>query len=453
MMINLDDGAAALDSFIRTHIGGLDIPSRIAALVKYAMGLGLEITEKTALGIGKRLAPEAVEGTRQAIQDALLHSRFEGRDVFDALGKTFFEERSIEAYVVDDTGFAKNGELSVGVKRQYSGTLGKVGNCQVAVSLHAVSEDATGVIGAQLYLPEDWAEDERRRKKARVPKEIAFQTKPEIALGLIRRSLDNGGPKRPVVVDAGYGDSRAFRDALEQLGLEYSAAVSSQTTVWLPEANPSVPKKDGPGRPTTRYVDENGSQPVWVAKLATDLLDNEAFEEVVWRAGYPELSGSFTAVRIRSAEGRTQGTPPSEPMWLLIERDEKQKTGFKYYFLNHKESTRLDELVQVTKQRWHVEYDYREMKQHLGLDSYEGRSWGGFHRHFAMVALMHAFVGLHREAFSPSRNTLAIPPKPNGEQRVGQRLGRDGPQPLVLSLAAATAQLAGLPESPTTVDH
>jgi len=444
-MINLDTAADVLESFLRKHLVGLDRPGRVSALVKYAMGLGLEITEKTALGIGKRLAPHSIEGTRQAIQDALLHSRFEGSAVFEALARTFTEQETVEAYVVDDTGFAKNGELSVGVKRQYSGTLGKVGNCQVAVSVHAVSDRATGIVGAQLYLPKDWSEDALRRKRARVPASIAFKTKPEIALDLIRGVLANGAPRKPVIADAGYGDSRDFRDALEEMDIEYSAAVSSQTKVWPPDAKPVVPKIDGRGRPPTFYKDPTGIQPIFVAELATKMWDRGDFKKVVWRPGYPELSGEFAAVRVRSAERTTKGLPPSGTIDLLLERDPKQKTRFKYYILKLDNEVELKVLVQITKQRWKVEYDYREMKQHLGLDSYEGRSWGGFHRHFAMVSLMHAFVGLHRESFSPSgRSTIN-----HFSQGIYSKHPTTAPGPNTFG----TTQLARLPQSFTPSHH
>jgi SRSO17 transposase len=390
-----------LDGFLSSHLDGLENDERVEALAWYCQGLGFEVEAKTALGLAGALRPESVQATRQRMQRALQLGRFSHMAVFERLQQTVFESGCMQGYCIDDTGIAKKGAFSVGVHRQYSGTLGKIGNCQVIVSLHGVSDTFGACLGLQLYLPESWCEDKERREQACVPADITFQRKWEIALGLLDAARSNGGPTLPVVADAGYGDCREFRDGLRQRGLKYVVGVSSQTTVWRAETMVEVPsRRQGAGRPPTRARAVDG-EPVLIEVLANELLAGGAFKYLSWRTGTKgPLGGQFAALRVRSAEKRTKGVPPGEEEWLLIERE---ITGeFKYYLSSLSARSTLTSLVRLAKMRWHVERDYQDMKQELGFDRYEGRSWGGLHRHLAMVALMHAFIALHLEDFSPS---------------------------------------------------
>lgn len=390
-----------LDDFLSSHLGGLENNERVEALAWYCQGLGFEVEAKTALGLAGAMRPESVQATRQRMQRALQLGRFDHAQVFERLQQTVFESGRMQAYCIDDTGIAKKGDLSVGVQRQYSGTLGKIGNCQVIVSLHGVSDSFGACLGLRLYVPESWCDDPQRREQAKVPREVSFQRKWEIALGLLDAARGNGGPALPVLADAGYGDSREFREGLRERGLKYVVGVSSQTTVWRPETRVTVPQRKGPGRPPTRAEALDGSEPVLIEVLAKELLAAGAFKRVCWRIGTKgPLDAEFAAIRIRSAEKRTKGMPPGEEEWLLVERE---STGeCKYYLSSLSARSTLTSLVRLAKMRWHVERDYQDMKQELGFDRYEGRSWGGLHRHLAMVALMHAFIALHLEDFSPS---------------------------------------------------
>ncbi len=254
-----------------------------------------------------------------------------------------------------------------------------------------------------MYLPKSWAVDEERRAVAKIPKALPFQTKPEIALQMLQDALERGAPKRPVLADAAYGDDRSFRESIRAMGLHYVVGISSNTTVWPPGSMPRQPMLTGRrGRPRTRDRDNAGLSPIRVGILAEQLWQQGRFRSLTWRKGTKgNLQGSFCAVRIRSAERRTKGSRPSEPLWLLLQRDSSQKTGFRYALSSLKKSTSLKKLVFTAKLRWRIERDYQDMKQHLGFDQYEGRQWGGFHRHLAMVALVHAFLALYREDFSP----------------------------------------------------
>lgn len=390
-----------LDDFLTSHLAGLENDERVEALAWYCQGLGFETEAKTALGLAGAMMPDSIQATRQRMQRALQLGRFDHGQVFERLQQTVFESGRMQAYCIDDTGIAKKGDVSVGVHRQYSGTLGKVGNCQVIVSLHGVSDSFGACLGLQLYLPESWCDDALRREHAKVPKGISFQRKWEIALGLLDAARAGGGPTLPVVADAGYGDSRDFREGLRARGLKYVVGVSSQTSVWWPETTLVVPRRHGPGRPHTRAVALEGGKPVLIEVLANEMLAAGEFKRICWRMGTKgPLDGEFAALRVRSAEKRTKGMPPGDEEWLIVERE---KTGeFKYYLSSLSERSTLTSLVRLAKMRWHVERDYQDMKQELGFDRYEGRSWGGLHRHLAMVALMHAFIALHMEDFSPS---------------------------------------------------
>jgi SRSO17 transposase len=393
----------SLDDFLTSHLEGLENRQRIEALAWYCQGLGFEVEAKTALGLAAAMAPESVQATRQRMQRAIQRGRFDHHEVFERLQETIFESGRMQAYCIDDTGIAKKGGHSVGVHRQYSGTLGKVGNCQVIVSLHGVSDTFGACLGLELYLPESWCGDDHRREQAKVPADLSFRRKWEIALELLDAARDNGGPTLPVLADAGYGDARDFRDGLRARGLKYVVGISSQTSVWRAGTKVEVPRKAkgrrGPHPSRAQAVD--GSAPVMVDVLATELWHAQRQKTICWRMGTKgPLEGAFAAVRVRSAEKRTKQMPPGDEEWLIIERE--SSGDFKYYLSSMSPRSALRSLIRLAKMRWHVERDYQDMKQELGFDRYEGRSWGGLHRHLAMVALMHAFIALHVEDFSPS---------------------------------------------------
>lgn len=392
----------SLDDYLTSHLEGLENDQRVEALAWYCQGLGFEVEAKTALGLAGAMNPDGVQATRQRMQRALQQGRFSHDEVFSRLQETVFESGRVQAYCIDDTGIAKKGDHSVGVQRQYCGTLGKVGNCQVIVSLHGISDSFGACLGLQLYLPESWCSDRERRATASVPAEVVFKRKWETALDLLDAARENGGPALPVLADAGYGDSRDFREGLKSRGLKYIVGISSQTSVWRPGTQVEVPKRRRRGRPPTRAKAVDDTEPVLVDVLAKELEEAGKFERLCWRMGTKgPLEADFAAVRVRSAERRTKRQlPPGDEEWLIIERE---KNGdFKYYLSSMSPRSNLKSLVRLGKMRWHIERDYQDMKQELGFDRYEGRTWGGLHKHLAMVALMHAFVALHMEDFSPS---------------------------------------------------
>jgi len=321
-------------------------------------------------------------------------------------------ERSgpIEAWIIDDTGFPKKGRHSVGVTRQYCGQLGKQDNCQVAVSLSLANRDASLPVAYRLYLPEDWAKDQGLRRKAKVPEEIAFQTKPEIALQQIKAARATGLPEGVVLMDAGYGNDTELRTAITALGMSYVAGIAATTTVWPPGGAPLLPQtRSGRGRPQTRLQRDSEHQPISAKALALS-LPKEAWQTVAWREGSAErLSSRFARQRVRPAHRDAKLSQPRAEEWLLIEWPEHETEPTKYWFATLPEDIAFDRLVDLGKLRWRIERDYQELKQELGLGDYEGRGWRGFHHHATLCIAAYGFLIAERGALPPSGPAFAAP--------------------------------------------
>lgn len=309
----------------------------------------------------------------------------------------------VEAWIVDDTGFPKKGRHSVGVARQYCGQLGKQDNCQVAVSLSIANHEASLPVAYRLYLPQEWAADPERRQEARVPADVRFQTKPEIALDQIRAACDAGLPRGLVLMDAGYGSDTDLRSGISALGLCYVAGIGPNTSVWPAGTAPLPPKEwSGRGRRPTRVRRDAEHQPVSVKALALGLPE-DSWETIPWREGTNDwLSSRFARVRVRPAHRDTLRTEPRAEEWLLIEWPADEGEPTKYWFSTLPETVAFDRLVDLTKLRWRIERDYQELKQEVGLGHYEGRGWRGFHHHATLCIAAYGFLISERETIPPS---------------------------------------------------
>jgi SRSO17 transposase len=311
----------------------------------------------------------------------------------------------IEAWIIDDTGFPKKGQHSVGVARQYCGQLGKQDNCQVAVSLSLANRHASLPVGYRLYLPEDWAGDDQRRRKAGVPEEVSFKTKPEIALEQITAACEAGLPRGVVLMDAGYGNNSELRTAVTALGLTYVAGILSNTTVWAPGTGPLPPKAWAPGhgRPTKRLRRDGAHQPIKVKDLAAS-LPAKAWRTITWREGTnAPLRSRFARLRVRIARRDFDRSEPWPEEWLLIEWPEGEKEPTKYWLSNLPKGIAFRQLVDLAKLRWRIERDYQELKQEVGLGHFEGRGWRGFHHHATLCIAAYGFLVSERETIPPSR--------------------------------------------------
>lgn len=309
----------------------------------------------------------------------------------------------VEAWIIDDTGFPKKGRHSVGVARQYCGQLGKQDNCQVAVSLSIANRAASLPIAYRLYLPEEWALDRERRRKAKVPEEIGFLTKPEIALEQVRSACQAGVPRGVVLMDAGYGNNKAFRTDITALGLTYVAGVLPNITVWGPGTGLLPPKPwSGHGRRPKRLRRDSEHQPVPIKQLALE-LPQQAWRKIEWREGSNErLSSRFARVRVRAAGRDFRRTESRAEEWLLIEWPEGEVEPTKYWLSTLPANVAFRRLVDLAKLRWRIERDYHDLKQEVGLGHYEGRGWRGFHHHATLCIAAYGFLISERETIPPS---------------------------------------------------
>jgi SRSO17 transposase len=332
----------------------------------------------------------------ESVQQFLADSPWDPALLVRACAERVVPEIGVLAWIVDDTGIPKDGEYSPGVKRQWSGTLGKIDNCQVTVSVHAVGQLGTLPLGWRLYLPEEWCLDELRRVRAKIPAAVEFETKPALARGLIEQAANWRIPLAPILADQAYGDDTDFRTRLHALELEYVLSVGVQTSVYPPGTSFAVPERTGTtGRPRT--VARADREPESVRALAKR-LPARAWKTLRCRttpAG-EDVNSRFAFVRVVAAHPvRRDRTPPREE-WLIIEWPPNEEAPTDYWLSNLPANTPHERLARLARLRWTIELDYRQLKGELGLDHYEGRSYLGFHHHCALVTCAHAFLTLER---------------------------------------------------------
>ncbi|MFQ5939643.1 MAG: IS701 family transposase [Alphaproteobacteria bacterium] len=426
MDLRWDDAASAVrfEAYIEDLAGALGHKDRDAPFRRYCAGLLLPGDRKSVEPMAARLSPGSVSAEHQSLLHFVGQSPWCHEALLAAVRGSVLPalaaQGPVEAWIVDDTGFPKKGRHSVGVARQYCGQLGKQDNCQVAVSLSLATAEASLPVAWRLYLPESWAEDRARRVEAKVPDDVVFRTKPEIALHEIARAAASPElPQGVVLADAGYGNDTGFRGGLGDLGLDYVVGIASTTTLWAPGTGPLPPKASGGrGRPATRLRRRAGQAPV-SAKALAESLSADAWQEITWREGTAEpLRSRFAALRLRPAHRDSARSEPWPEEWLLIEWPEGEAEPTRYWLSNLPEDTRLARLVHLAKLRWLIERDYRELKQELGLGHYEGRGWPGFHHHAALCIAAYGFLLKERLAIPPSgpkkRALLKEPSLPRG---------------------------------------
>jgi SRSO17 transposase len=380
-------------------------------LKNYCTGLLLPGDSKSVEPMAARLAPHDVRRMHQSLHHLVATAPWNNEEMLEQVRQRVLpamqKQGPVVAWIIDDTGFPKQGKHSVGVARQYCGQLGKSDNCQVAVSLSVSTWHSSLPIAWRLYLPEVWCQDAERCRRTGVPEGTAFQTKPEIALEQVRQAMERQVPVGVVLADAGYGKGTQFRSALTQLGLQYIVGIESSATVWAPgqQPLPAPPRKPGRGAPPKRLRRAPDHQPLSVKQLAL-ALPSSAWKDVGWRQGSQGILRSrFAAVRVRPAHRDEKRTEPRPEEWLLIEWPKETSEPTKYWLSNLPASTVLKPLVKLAKHRWVIERDYEELKQELGLGHYEGRGWRGFHHHATLCIAAYGFLVSERSLFSPSART------------------------------------------------
>ena len=393
-------GAKDIESRFSRYVEGLvsvvGHADRVGPLHDYCLGLVMPGERKSVEPMAA-MAPGRTAAQHQSLLHFVGQGGWSDAEVLGKVRETVLPsiERygPIEAWIIDDTSFPKQGRHSVGVAHQYCGQLGKQANCQVAVTLSLANHDASLPVAYRLYLPKAWAEDDVRRVKAKVPEDIAFKTKPEIALEQIRWACEIGLPGNMVVVDAGYGHDSKLRVGITELGRTYVAGIQPQTLVRKPGVRPGIPPKKGRrDAPHTTSVKD----------LALG-LSAKAWRTIKWREGTNEwLSSRFARVRVHVASSHERPKKPTKE-WLLIEWPEGEDAPTKYWLSTLPKNITFRDLVDAAKLRWRVERDYQELKQEVGLGHYEGRGWRGFHHHATLCIAAYGFLISERETIPPSR--------------------------------------------------
>jgi SRSO17 transposase len=403
------DSEAAFAAYVDSLIDVVGHADRAAPLKDYCLGLLMPGERKSVEPLAAVTSPARVSAQHQSLlhfvgqapwSDTALLER-----VRDQVLPVIERQGPVRAWIIDDTGFPKKGRHSVGVARQYCGQVGKQDNCQVAVSLSVATTSASLPIAWRLYLPQAWADDAERRKKAKVPKEITFQTKPQIALEQLRAAHAQGVAPGVVLADAAYGSDGAFRGGATALSLLYVVGVQPMLSVWKPGEGPTPPQpkqKGVRGRQLTR-LKRVPDHPATSAKALALELPPQAWKQVRWREGSnSSLASRFTALRLRPASRDWKRTEPHPEEWLLIEWPKGEPEPTKYWLSTLPAETPIETLVDTAKLRWRIERDYQDLKQELGLGHYEGRGWRGFHHHASLCIAAYGFMVSLRETFPPS---------------------------------------------------
>lgn len=411
------DIAKEFNRYVAHLSEGLGHADRHEGLRGYCTGLMLPLSRKSVEPMAARVDPLHASARHQALHHFVAKSEWSDTEVMTRVRDWVMPTLGLDGgcyWIIDDTGFPKKGKHSVGVARQYCGQLGKQDTCQVAVCLSLASAHGSIPVAYQLYLPKDWAADPVRRKTAGVPEDIAFATKPGIALAQMRQAMAAGVPMGVVLADAGYGDETDFRAGITELGMLYAVGIRPATTVWASGTAPLPPKAwSGRGIRPTKLRREPGNEPVAVKALAI-ALPVSAWSTVAWREGSNSaLSGRFAAVRVRPAHRDYLGTQMRPEEWLLIEWPEGEAEPTKYFLTTAPEDATLEQMVFVTKMRWRIERDYQDLKQEFGLGHYEGRGWRGFHHHATLSIAAYGFLMAQR----PKTGSSDVGGKKNFAQR------------------------------------
>ena len=408
---------ARFERYAETMIQALGHADRAVPARWYLRGLMLPGSRKSVEPMAARVHPQDVRSAHQSMHHLVADSDWSDGALLGAVAREVAPVLTASGqepcyWIIDDTGHRKYGRHSVGVARQYCGQLGKVDNCQVAVSLSLATAEGSLPLSYRLYLPQEWTEDKARCKGAGVPKDIPFSTKGQIARTQIEAALAAGIPRGPVLIDAGYGDEAALRDWLSAQELVYAVGIRPATAVWFDEHQPApAPVKSGRGRPRTRLIRDETHAPISVKALA-ESLPRSSYRTLTWREGTnTQLRSRFARVRVRAAHANR----PRQEEWLLIEWPKGEAEPTRYFLSTLPADTSFKALVATVKMRWRIERDYRELKQEVGLGHYEGRNWRGFHHHASLCIAAYGFLMLERLSGVKKNTTrLKTPALPEG---------------------------------------
>lgn len=363
----------------------LGTPNRRENFARYALGLIGDGSRKSMEPIAVRDCVEVrkADAAHQQIQHFITDGKWGDHDVRLAATRYALEPMTqmaqIWAWVVDDTGFLKKGDHSVGVQRQYTGSAGKITNCQVGTSLTLATPHDHLPIDFELYLPECWTDVPARREEARIPDDVEFKTKPQLALDMIRRAVKADLPRGTVLADEGYGNSVEFREGCRKLGLDFAVAIRSTTKVWVVDA-----------------IGRRNGDKIEARKLAAQLAADGIFRRYTWRHGTSEqLTARFAFLRVVPVADDGREPRRRDRVWLVCEWRDDEDQPAHFHFVTYKRMP-FGHMVQLLKERWHTERVYQDLKDELGLDHFEGRRFQGWHHHVSCAIACFAFLAAER---------------------------------------------------------
>jgi len=393
-------GVRRIESYFARIGEVLGNAKRRSSFAVYAMGLLGNAERKSVEPMAALIChdPSKMDAAHQRLLHFVSDARWSDREVRRVAARyaldAMTQREPIEAWILDDTGFLKQGTHSVGVQRQYTGSAGKVTNCQIGVSLSLATRTEQLPVDFELYLPESWTDDPARRREARIPDTVLFQTKPQLGLAMIKRAIDDGLPRGVVLADTSYGSSSDFRQQLRELGFDYAVAVDPKTTVRLLDAQSHC-----------------RGDPVSVRELALQIHARGGFRRCTWRAGTKQdLSARFALRRAVPAGAKAE----RDQQWLLIEWRDGESEPANYFLATLPADITKRQLIRLVMQRWRTERVYEDLKGELGLDHFEGRRFRGWHHHVSVALCCYAFIVAERvQRFPPSpRRSMGNHPKP-----------------------------------------
>ncbi len=368
--------------FLTPLIKGLGRSERREGATLYVEGLLLPGQRKSIEPLAQRLGADA-----QKLQQFITDSPWSEAGVWQAIRQEVVERMEpLQAWIVDETGWLKQGTHSVGVAHQYCGAAGKSANCQVNVQV-AVTDGLVALpVGARLYLPESWIQNQERCRAAGVPAEMVFATKPQIALELVAAALADGVPKAPVLGDYAYGINGQFRDGLRRLGLEFFLQIDlGQLVGWTRPVAVEKKRKHWhvrPGQPSAK-----GLAALWAEQKSAD------WHKVSWKAADGKTRRTRLAwLKVYLASALERGAADLEEVWLVADWPEGETEPCHYYLAHLLRPPTPSRCLRLSRSRWNIEQYFQRAKDDLGLDHFEGRSWRGFHHHLLMAVLAYLFV-------------------------------------------------------------
>ena len=376
------DNAQRLPAFLTPLVADLGRSERRAGATLYVEGLLLPGQRKSIEPMAERLGVDA-----QRLQQFITDSPWEERTVWEAIRREVVESlEPLAAWIVDETGWLKQGKHSVGVAHQYCGAVGKSANCQVNVQVAVTDGQVAVPVAARLYLPESWTEDRARCRAAGVPDEVSFATKPQIALELIGQVAASPLAKAPVLADSAYGNNGDFRAGLRALNLEFFLQIDPrQLTGW------TQPVAVEPKR-TRWHVREGEPDARPLAELFAKAT-SVRWHPCSWKAADGQTRHTRLAwMKVYLPAPLDRGKDYLEEVWLVVDWPAGQAEAYHFYLAHlHREPTRT-RCLQLSRSRWNIEQYFQRGKDDLGLDHFEGRSWRGFHHHLVMAVLAYLFV-------------------------------------------------------------